>query len=118
MKAFSFTLLIIYLLSLSSAYADLCVDRLGPLADRFETSKTQICDDQDADSSVEADCCGTRDNDSDNDCGSCPCLCHAVAAVPGHLSLNMVGPSSNAIEADFSVISIHHLRIDRPPRLS
>lgn len=118
MKAFSFTLLIIYMLSLSSAYADLCVERLGPLADRSETSQNEACDDQGTASSVDADCCGTNADDSGKNCGFCPCLCHAAAAVPGHLSLNMVGPSSNAIEADFSVISIHHFRIDRPPRLS
>jgi len=118
MKAFSFTLLVVYLMSLASAYVDLCVDRFGPQVERFEASQDIMCDDQDADSAVNNNCCDTGDNDSSQGCGSCPCLCHAVAAAPGNLVLTPISPSTLTLDPSFSVISIHLFRIDRPPRLS
>ncbi|RJO66815.1 MAG: hypothetical protein C4523_11275 [Myxococcales bacterium] len=117
MRAFSFLLLILYLTVLSSAYADLCLDGLGSVAEGAPVG-SHSHDVAGSDFPSASDCCDDDNPDSDHDCGSCLCLCHAVAVAPGKLRLNSPNFSQNSVEAIFSAVSIDLFRIERPPRLS
>ena len=118
MKAVSFAILVMFLTSLASASVNLCPDRIGPQTERVDISQSESCNDFEGGNAFDTGCCGEKSSDPDHDCGSCPCLCHAVAVAPSKLILSVASSSSPAHRVDESAPSIRLFRIERPPRLS